>query len=404
MSLTQQQSGWLLFSGLLLTAILSLALFSLHRVSSDSRERWVMQNIADNAAEAGALILARQLNYLALSNRALIANQVVMAQLTGLSSWLAMLADASQRMAMVTSVIPYLNVLSRQLAVVLDRVSTVMDRLLPAALRLQQLIISALSTSQLLLQASFTSMLPSSISEFVAKHGDYNWQLWHSGSLLPFPVLWLRNIRRFRNDHATHGKQFASLVNRSRDPFSRRRSYRWLKAGPAKVEKAGASTLLIDGQGKWQWQAMDTLALHIDLLFDHDELAWGRGSRGQGRFHGYGQDFGGSRSVNPNTSTEAQWLYRRLLARQTNFYFYRLQQSAGQQSSSALVVTLDNGKQQVAARADARYSRPRRLFPRADQQLELGNLFNPLWFVQLRPLSAIDKARVASFEVAERAS
>ncbi|MBK4733739.1 pilus assembly protein TadG-related protein [Noviherbaspirillum pedocola] len=84
--------------GLLLAGLAGLyLLFNLGQVTA---EKTRLINAADAAAHAGALMQARALNYDAYSNRALVANEVLIAQMVSLSSW----AQYAQQHA---SMLPY---------------------------------------------------------------------------------------------------------------------------------------------------------------------------------------------------------------------------------------------------------------------------------------------------------
>src|SRR5690554_8200809 len=82
--------------------------------------------------------------------------------------------------------------------------------------------------------------------------------------------------------YATVGVQdeslLADMVTASRDPFSQSRSYRWLDGGLVRIQKTGGSELQVEQYGRWGWQALDTVAVHINLLFTRQEIPWGYGA------------------------------------------------------------------------------------------------------------------------------
>ncbi|MDA8092745.1 MAG: Tad domain-containing protein [Betaproteobacteria bacterium] len=67
--------------------IVLLAAFLVYNTGRQVVTKVHMQNTADSAAYSGSVMLARAYNFAAYSNRAMVANQVAIAQLVGLTSW-----------------------------------------------------------------------------------------------------------------------------------------------------------------------------------------------------------------------------------------------------------------------------------------------------------------------------
>ncbi|MDA8383783.1 MAG: Tad domain-containing protein [Betaproteobacteria bacterium] len=67
--------------------IVLLAAFLVYNTGRQVITKMHMQNTADSAAYSGSVMLARAYNFAAYSNRAMVANQVAIAQLVGLTSW-----------------------------------------------------------------------------------------------------------------------------------------------------------------------------------------------------------------------------------------------------------------------------------------------------------------------------
>ena len=88
-----------------------------HRI----QRQWYLQSAADTMVLSAATIMAREFNLLAIVNRALIANQVTHGQLLGLSSWYSHLATACLRLASVSSVFPYVNLITRYFTPMMHR-------------------------------------------------------------------------------------------------------------------------------------------------------------------------------------------------------------------------------------------------------------------------------------------
>jgi len=87
-SLPARQRGQaLIFIGIT-TVIVLLGVILLYNVAQLTTQKMKLQNTADAAAYSGVLLEARDYNFSAYANRAMIANQVTVAQLIGTISWL----------------------------------------------------------------------------------------------------------------------------------------------------------------------------------------------------------------------------------------------------------------------------------------------------------------------------
>ncbi len=67
--------------------IILLAALLLYNVGQLTSGKMELQNAADSTAYSGAVMVARAYNFAAYSNRAMVANQVAIAQIVGLTSW-----------------------------------------------------------------------------------------------------------------------------------------------------------------------------------------------------------------------------------------------------------------------------------------------------------------------------
>jgi hypothetical protein len=83
----RQRGQALVFIGIT-TVIVLLGVILLYNVAQLTTQKMKLQNTADAAAYSGVLLEARDYNFSAYANRAMIANQVTVAQLVGTISWL----------------------------------------------------------------------------------------------------------------------------------------------------------------------------------------------------------------------------------------------------------------------------------------------------------------------------
>ncbi|BFM22332.1 pilus assembly protein TadG-related protein [Gilvimarinus japonicus] len=82
----RRQSGYATVFTIAFFAAIALAVFSLYDVGWVASERIHLQNTADNTAYSTVNVQTRDLNMIAITNRAMIANQVVIGQYIGLVS------------------------------------------------------------------------------------------------------------------------------------------------------------------------------------------------------------------------------------------------------------------------------------------------------------------------------
>jgi len=73
---------------LLFLGVLTLSLIFVYKAGKVTTQRMMVQNAADAVAYSVSTIEARDLNFMAFTNRAMIANEVAIGQMVGLASWL----------------------------------------------------------------------------------------------------------------------------------------------------------------------------------------------------------------------------------------------------------------------------------------------------------------------------
>ncbi len=389
----QRQRGYL--SVLLLPLLTALLLLTLGVISQsgDNRERWLRQTVADNMAGSAATLLARELNLLAILNRALLGNQLVLAQLVGIASWYAMMQDTAARAAQVTAWVPYLNAVTRQIQVITDMVDQPLNYILRIGIAVQQGLTKAIQLAQGLIRLSFATLIPSTLTTIAARHGyeDQAFDLLHAPGLLPLQWRWWTYLPP--QNTASDDGVLQQLMNNSLDPFSQERSYRWFNLSFIKVRKAGGARLQTSNAGAWSWQGMDTVSIHMRILFSHIEVPWGDGAS----YHGQpvtaitADEFGASPRINSRATRWALAAQRSMGGQPQQLHYFN-RQRFDVSNLPAVIVRFDD----VLTRAGVRFSRPRSLFPRTDDRNEQPNLFNALWEAELQSLSMQDKLVLAA--------
>lgn len=361
----RHQRGQALVFGLFVLIAGLAALFFFFNVGQLSREKTKLVNAADAVAYSAGVVHARALNFNAYSNRALIANEVLIAQMVSMHSWAAYMKSWDANLdqihpecaAAAESDNPYAYVGAGLLsltkygpdyfvaciALALLRksgngvVQTTADMAqgaiettaVPFAEFNKQLITAA----QSLINTAGMLADRESVMDAVAKAnyaGDGEVRVDLLALTLPDDWLRLRGasggsrtfIRKFEGDERTRFKEVA-VTAANTDPFIRERSWtsRALLPKPDcvlnwkldEVRRRGGTEML----GFDEWKAVDTQSYHENYRSkffsfgcdDEDEHATGIASseayKGGARQGAGGASFGGSRSGNPGAHWQA---------------------------------------------------------------------------------------------------
>ena len=103
----------LALGGILLAAAMMMIMAS---AGNKFTERSRLVNTADAAAYSGAVWTARHLNFIAYTNRAMIANHVGTGHFIAYVSWIRYIEDTTGNLALVTSFIPFVNAATEAVA------------------------------------------------------------------------------------------------------------------------------------------------------------------------------------------------------------------------------------------------------------------------------------------------
>lgn len=374
---------------LIVAGMLAAALLIVERTEQLQR-RAAANQIAEYAAESVAVIAARDLNFKAITNRAMLANEVVIGQLLGVYTWYDMARDSSEQIALYSAWIPYVNSVTRSLSQVLQRLRGTVQTGVRGLVMAQQGILGMLQQAQWVFhQASWLSSLAT--AHHVVESNDETLQLHllNHQTLLDIEGLWLRFQERSAG--AAADDDYVRMVQASQDPFSQRRTYRWFDVGVMHGRKAGGSDIKRIQQ-RIEWQSVDTLSIHQNLLFSGSE-SWLGGSSGyfsqrlpsRGRTPGFGESY----RYNRRASQRAGRLGSAMGSGHTVPRFYRLKE---EQSAPQITLVVRSKPDTTgspvwgAGRAEIYFSRPMDWWPRRDHRGESANLHNALWQVRVRPI------------------
>ena len=380
------QGGFILLLAAILLGGVMLGTVSVVRLVQQSQEQLQVQHVAEHAAEALATIAARDLNFKAITNRAMLANEVVIGQLLGLNSWFMMTQEGTQNLALLTAWVPYVNVITRYMDQIVRQMEQPLRTGIEAAIFFQQSILRGLEGAQFAFhQASWMSTLFTVNNLLEASHPDYELALLNHQTLLDLEQLWV-SFQSRRSDPEQQ-QEYASLASASRDPFSTRRTYRWFRVLVATAYKAGASEVY-QRHGNMVWQSIDTLSIHERLLLRSNEHRFGAGAyyiaeRLPNRHRG--RAYGDSYRRNPSASRSAARRAREIRHRHRVPYQYLLDSEVVSPSVTVVVRRPEIDEKPLlwaAGRAHIEYQRHQGFWPRADRMRERPNLHNALWRVK----------------------
>lgn len=359
------------------------------QLSERSQRMTHIQQVADHATEAFAVIAARDLNYQAVTNRAMIANSVAIAQLVGLQSYFNMMVRTSQHASLIVSWVPYLNAIMARIAQTLQSLNVSFSRSVTALIGMEKLLIQLLSHSQLLFHAAAAATALTT-AKGIVETGDDNLELvlLNHATLPEFSYLWLMYQHR-RSDSAA----FTNMVQRSRDGFSTRRSYTWFRVNAgvrARFEKWGGTEVVPTAGQRMNWQAIDVATLRVRLgpfRAYTVPVGWGGAAAGnRPPVHGrvtreaFGGAYQARRSLSQQSAMQATIVHSFAQAP-----LYSSVDANNKLPQITLVVREIEGSAKAFAisRAQLQFSRPNILWPRRDSLIERANLFNGLWRAQL---------------------
>ncbi|MCC5880926.1 MAG: hypothetical protein JJU03_13670 [Idiomarina sp.] len=369
------------------------------QLSERSQRQTHIQQVADHATEAFAIIAARDLNYKAVTNRAMIANSVAIAQLVGLTSYINMISQTSNNASLITSWVPYLNAVMIRIAQTLNSFRQSFHSAVSTLINLERVLIQLLSSSQLLFHAAAAATALQTSAKMVEQADEgLELVLLNHATMPEFSYLWLMYQHRQSNIG-----EHLDLIQRSRDGFSRRRSYRWFSVGAgvtARFDKWGGSEVIASLGSNISWQAIDVATLRVRLgPFSSYTVpvGWGGAYVGQrppvsGRVDSsaFGGAYAARRSLSRQSAVQARILHPTMPAPQFN--------SINPDSKFPQITLVVREKAQYSpaqgfaiARAQVRYQRPEMLWPRRDNRQERANLFNGLWRAQLVSISIAEQ-------------
>jgi len=294
-SVHQRQLGQALPLGMALILVGALGGVVLYNTAQSAIDKSRLVNAADAAAYSGVQWQARALNFQAYTNRAMVANQVSLAQAVTLESWTTYGRIMSENIARVLSAVPFVGAIAAGVETTMTAVDEVVSPIAGAMLSVIDGINAGIGLSQDAMFASTFAATPAVVTA-VVEASDPRFTAdtaYGVAGLLGNLAGWSAFTASVGNDEPDyeHMRERASMIRESQDAFTRNRDWEffgdYLYIAPGvKIEivKEGR-TELIEREGddglEWEWKAKDTQSFHtrINLLFKkkHIEVPIGYG-------------------------------------------------------------------------------------------------------------------------------
>lgn len=425
-----RQRGQALPLGIFLTLMAAAVMFYMVNTGQQVQERIRLTNTADAVAYSAGVLEARVLNFDAYTNRAMVANQVAIAQMVSLVSWTyyaRQLADTAEKISM------WFPPVYAVVAKIAAGIEAVRDATMWAAVGViaqHDSAVRLMEWSQTAIHAAFL-VARSNLVDEVAKANDPT----VSAQTIANPIEFANFTKRYAGEERG---RIRDVTIASRDDFTRQRN--WTEgvsvAGLLTVElrRRGGTDLI----GFDEWRGMDTVSLHTEwrcptltnpgrICRNELPLGWGAAEVDSGDGDGGTGFHGGSYRINRIASRFAD----RAMAEISTAYhglpaFRELDEDvlgeedprtgyavvvskpksalrttgqAAQPKTGGRLALYDDAeaanKMAQMARVEVYFERPQR---RSDGQDEIGSLFNPYWQVRLAPTTTADRAAAAAFQ------
>ncbi|AMM24620.1 pilus assembly protein TadG-related protein [Variovorax sp. PAMC 28711] len=282
------QATFLALASLIFLTVMTLAVFNTQQASHAKQKT---MNAADGAAYAAAATLARDMNYMAYSNRAMVANHVAVGQVVSLISLtqsVGSLASNSGTVLRVVGLIPGLQAL-QTLATALKRVDGLIDKLPPLMkpfIVFEESIIRVLATSQTIVRGVTVLDAQANLRDVVkANDPRASWDTSVGGALATAASLDAFIGYSGLQSGSTSLNRFREVVTDSRDPFTKER--KWLLGGLFK----GGTNMRDNNK---TWTGLDGLEVPIPIPFARPlGVAWGGAETGTRTSNRGSQTYGG---------------------------------------------------------------------------------------------------------------
>lgn len=282
-----KQGGQAIVYIVVFVGVLGLAVAYVFNSAQVINQKTQLQNTVDAAAYSVAVVEARDLNFKAYTNRAMVANQVAIAQTVSLLSWIRFLEVSSENIADATSIIPYVGSVTAAIENIVAGVKDVMEPVLRTAATAIDGVITLLQASQQAMHAATLLVAAETLNEVVEKNDpdvDTSLTLSHAALMSTYINNHNNFSRRFDpatvrsgpgsshyHRHKARLDEFRAVTIESTDGFTKDRSHPMpifprISTFPVQwdVRRGGGTNLVGENSDApyGSWIAMDTLSIH----------------------------------------------------------------------------------------------------------------------------------------------
>ena len=261
-------------AAMLFAVALTLVLFNTGQMTS---EKMRLDNTADAAAYSGMVWQARSLNFHAYTNRAMVANEVAIAQFVSFVSWSKYLEIGARNFDYVASFIWFLKPFSAAFLGVATEINAIMQQVANIAIPILDGLIDVLSAAQTAMHYAAAATTWDIVQEVVRQNDpQYGMTANTYGFLALNATQWLNFTEQY--DANAMQTRMQDVIMRSRDGFTGNHPSQrgWEIRGPnlgvtqVRLIKGGDTRLLSSGDAMsrtesnldWEWKAKDTLSIH----------------------------------------------------------------------------------------------------------------------------------------------
>jgi hypothetical protein len=307
----------------LATTAACCAVFALvYNMGQVTNEKEKTINAADASALSGALVEARMLNFEAYTNRAIVANEELIAQLASLDSWIRYGNRLADGLALLTVWIPYVDEFTVEFAEGMQELAMYADEITQTGIKLDDTVLITYLTWAREIANGVAVLAAQDVAKRVAAANQTTFgnrfdaapelvggTLGAIGWYARNEYAWNAFTRRYMGNDRGNAAQ---VILNSRDQFTTHRGTGWLIDAINKalsllsaigigvgLDKTSGDTIL---QGYDRWEAQDTLDLWTAIKFFGITvgkkyvlpIAWGRdnvdaqGSMGYNWTYGHG--------------------------------------------------------------------------------------------------------------------
>ncbi|MDR2788361.1 MAG: pilus assembly protein TadG-related protein [Candidatus Accumulibacter sp.] len=265
-----RQRGQAIYLALAAIVFLSLMTFATWNIGQMAHGKAQAMNAADAGAYAFANTVARDMNFMAYSNRAMVANHAVVGQLVSLASLSEMIYLAADDLSNLQNLswIPYVGSIFAAIGEAFEILATVIDEAILPALQgltsLQNGLIQGISMMQPVARLASVIDIERVGKIVEANDRELKWDLTSGGGWLSTAanVRAVLNGSTERRSDDTAKSRMREVVNLSRDGFTVQRE--WLPAPPWPVKSKtlfhGGTQLSSDNK---TWMGVDAFEMEI---------------------------------------------------------------------------------------------------------------------------------------------